>query len=311
MVKITIAALFIGLILFTSQFLLTKDEFAFHSKETKDQKITLENPPVYPTWNPNKTDVKGVADIFLAPTSKAALTYSISDEKVVYGSNIETRLPMASLTKVMTALIALEQGDKIYRVSETALVGENSMGLTAGEILTTEELLYGLLLPSGNDAAEVLAQGSIYGRKGFVDEMNNRAKQLEMYNTHFTNPSGLEGDGDQYTTTMDLLRLTKVAMQNSTFRKIVGTFEKELPYSNKHKYFHLYNETNLLTSYPGVIGVKTGFTWEAGLCLITFYEHDDTQIVGIILGSENRRQEMKDLLDYTLINLGKTPPIHE
>jgi len=307
-----ILAVVIAAVLFTTQIVLNKTQIFGPLTSINKAESEEEVSPLYPTWSPNIPQVGGIFDSKLVNTSKAALSYDITNEKIVYSKNIDEKLPMASLTKIMTAFLALEEGiDKKYTVTKSALVGENSMGLTAGEVLTAEELLYGLMLPSGNDAAEVLAHGSKWGREGFVKEMNKRANQLGMHDTNFTNPSGLEGDGEQYTTTLDLLKLTKLAMENPDFRDVVGTYEKVLPATQDHKYYYLLNDTNLLTSYPGVMGVKTGFTWEAGLCLVTYLEHNDRKIIAVILNSQNRRQEMKDLLDYTLRELEETPPVHE
>ena len=123
---------------------------------------------------------------------------------------------MASLTKIMTAIVALEnkRDDNTYIVSARALVGEDSMGLSPGEELSQEELLYGLMLPSGNDAAEVLASNYPAGRTMFIQAMNDKAKALGLVDTHFSNPSGLQGDGMQYTTASDLLVITRYALEN-------------------------------------------------------------------------------------------------
>lgn len=308
---ITVSILLAAAVFF-GQFLLSANNISLGSIFSQTVQLSEEG-KTFPSWNPFIPQVGGASTSRLNLSAKSALSYELNSDKLIFAKNIDEKLPMASLTKIMTAYLALEEGiDKRYRVSKSAAsVGENVMGLSEGEVLTLEELLYGLMLPSGNDAAEVIAEGSRYGREGFVEEMNKRAKDLGLNNTHFTNPSGLEGDGDQYTTAIDLLKLTKIAMENPTFRKVVGTYEIELPYSNNHKYFYLYNDTNLLTSYPGVKGVKTGFTWEAGLCLVTYLEQNDKKIIAVILNSQNRRQEMKDLLDYTLIELGETPPVHE
>lgn len=313
MLRKLLLALVIAGILFSLQIVLNKTQFFGHLTSASKVESEEEVDPLYPTWNPNIPQVGGVFDSKLVSTAKVALSYDLTSGEIVFSKNSNERLPMASLTKIMTAFLALEEGiDKKYVVSRSAAsIGENSMGLSEGEVLTLEELLYGLMLPSGNDAAEVIAEGSRYGREGFIKEMNQRAKQLEMYDTNFTNPTGLEGDGNQYTTAIDLLKLTKIAMENPDFRKVVGTYEKVIPYSENHKEFHLFNDTNLLTSYPGVIGVKTGFTWEAGLCLVTYLEHNDKKIIAVILNSQNRRQEMKDLLDFTLRELGEIPPQHE
>ena len=245
-------------------------------------------------------------------SAKSALTYDLTTNRVIFSKNQDERLPIASLTKVMTAIVALEnkKPDDKYVVKKSDLVGENSMGLTENEILTLEDLLYGLILMSGNDAAETIADNYSMGRSGFITAMNDKTKSLGLKNTNFTNPSGLEGDGDQYSTAEDLLVITKYAMNFPLFAKVAETFEYSIPYSFEHKAFYLQNETNLLTSYPGVKGVKTGFTPEAELCLITYLEHDNHKIIGVLLGSSNRREEMKGLLDYSIKALGSKPPPH-
>lgn len=245
--------------------------------------------------------------------AKSALSYDVTTGKTLYSKNVNERLPIASLTKIMTAIIALEHKNKDdrYSVLKQHLVGENSMGLTEGEVLSLEDLLYGLILHSGNDAAEVLAYHFPGGREAFIKAMNDKAISLGLKNTNFTNPSGLEGDGNQYSTAYDLLVITRYALENfPLFRKVVSTFEREIPYSKNHKYFYLQNETNLISSYSGVKGVKDGYTPEANLCLVTYLEYGGHKIIAVILGSNNRRQEMKDLLDYSLKSLGVTPPKH-
>ena len=246
-------------------------------------------------------------------SAKSALTYDLTTNRVIFSKNQDERLPIASLTKVMTAIVALEnkKPDDKYVVKKSDLVGENSMGLTENEILTLEDLLYGLILMSGNDAAETIADNYSMGRSGFITAMNDKTKSLGLKNTNFTNPSGLEGDGDQYSTAEDLLVITKYAMNFPLFAKVAETFEYSIPYSFEHKAFYLQNETNLLTSYPGVKGIKTGFTPEAELCLITYLEHENHRIIGVLLGSSNRREEMKELLDYSIKVLGSKPPPHE
>lgn len=247
-------------------------------------------------------------------SAKAAIAYDMTTDKTLYAKNPHTRVPMASLTKVMTAVIGMDHKliSNQYTVSKDYLVGENSMGLLPGETHTLENLLYGLILLSGNDAAETIANHFPTGRMNFIKAMNNKAKALGLKNTHFTNPSGLEGDGDQYSTPYDLLVITKYALENyPLFRKVASTVIKDIPATTTHQQYYLQNETNLLTSYPGVKGVKTGYTPEAGYCLITYLEHKDHKIIAVLLGSENRRQEMKDILDYSLKQEGLTPPKHE
>lgn len=260
-------------------------------------------------WEPNllNKNTKHTFDV----TALGAISYDMSTNTVLFAKNIDDRLPMASLTKIMTAVVALENMDlheKITISKEAATIGESSMGLTVGEVLTLENLLYGLILHSGNDAAEAIAQSSKFGKDGFLFLMNKKAEDIGLSNTRFTNASGLEGDGEQYSSAKELLILTRYALQNPTFAKIVATYQHDIPESKDNKAYTLYNETNLLTTYPGVKGVKTGFTNEAGMCLVTYLEHEGHKIIAILLNSQNRRQEMKDLLDYSLLSIGLTPP---
>lgn len=265
-------------------------------------------------WFPHLAQIMASEHNSMQLSAKAVLMYDLTSNVALFEKNSKQELPMASLTKIMTAIIALENtmGNDRYFVPKDALVGEDSMGLTPGEMLSLDELLYGLFLNSGNDAAEVLAAHFPGGRELFIQAMNDKAKSLGISHTHFTNPSGLQGDGNQYTTTYDLLVITRYALEN--FPKLISiasTVEWTIPQTSTHKAYYLFNETNLLTSYPGVKGLKTGYTPEAGLCLITYYEANGHRIVGILLNSENRRQEMKDLLDYSLTSLGIKPPVHD
>ncbi|HUQ85839.1 MAG TPA: D-alanyl-D-alanine carboxypeptidase family protein [Candidatus Limnocylindrales bacterium] len=261
----------------------------------------------FPKFDSSEKAVLGANDI----TAKSALVYDLSNNQTIYEKSASTKLPMASLTKIMTAIIALENKrvDDSYVVTAKDLVGEDSMGLTEGEVISFDELLHGLMLPSGNDAAEVFANNHPTGRDGFILDMNQKAKSLGLKDTNFVNPSGLQGDGDQHTTTYDLLVITRYALENfPEFAKVVATAEYSIPQNSFHKAFDLYNETNLLTTYEGVRGVKTGYTPEAGLCLVTYLDYGGHKIIGIILNSENRRTEMKTLLDYSLRKYGIAPP---
>ncbi len=258
-------------------------------------------------WLPQIDDSNN--EIGFAPniSARSALVYDLTTNQVIFAKNPKDKLPIASLTKVMTAIIALEnkRKDDRYLVVKDSLVGENSMGLALGEVLTIEELLYGLLLPSGNDASEVLADSFPSGREGFIKAMNSKAMTMGLRDSNFTNPSGLEGDGDQYSTAYDLLVITRYAISNfPLFNKIVATAQYSITETQTHKEYYLQNETNLLTSYPGVKGVKTGYTPEAGLCLITYLDYNGHQIISVLLGSSNRREEMKELLDYSLKKFG-------
>lgn len=245
--------------------------------------------------------------------ASSAISYDMTDDKLLFAKNSRSKLPIASLTKIMTAVVALEtQGvnDVIVVSHLAAAVGENSMGISEGERYTLKELLYGLMLPSGNDAAEAIAENSKYGRDNFILLMNKKAKDLGLTDTHFNNPSGLEDEGKQYSTAYDLMTISKYALLIPEFAEIVATYNYEIPYSEDHKYLDLYNETNLLTSYPGVKGVKIGFTNDAGQCLVSYLEYKGRKIIAVILNSPDRRDEMKKILDYSLRIQGIAPPPH-
>jgi len=262
-------------------------------------------------WQPHIP--KNIVTSKLELSAKSAISYELTTNSLLYAKDVDQRRPMASLTKIMTAIVALETMDieqKLTVTKTAAAIGESSMGLSEGEQLSLRELLYGLVLHSGNDAAETISQQSPYGKEGYVYLMNKKAEDLGLTDTRFTNPSGLQGDGDQYSTVKDLLVITKYALQNEEFAKIARTYQHAIPASPTNKEFSLFNETNLLTTYTGVRGVKTGYTDEAGMCLVTYLEYQGKKIIAVILNSENRRQEMKDLLDYSLLQLGVTPPSH-
>ena len=264
-------------------------------------------------WLPDFNSKSTVSIKMPEISARASLIYDLTTNKVIYQKNVKEKHPMASLTKIMTSIIALEnqKKDDKYKVTKKDLIGEDSMGISQGEILSLKELLYGLILHSGNDAAETLANNFPDGRKKFIEAMNNKVKALGLSDTNFTNPTGLEGDGKQYTTSYDLLVITRYAVINfPLFDKIVLTFNYNIPQTKTHKAYFLENETNLLISYPGVKGVKTGYTPEAGLCLVTYLDYKGHKIIGILLGSDNRRDEMKELLDYSLRSLGVEPPAH-
>ncbi|HSX18781.1 MAG TPA: D-alanyl-D-alanine carboxypeptidase family protein [Candidatus Saccharimonadales bacterium] len=236
-------------------------------------------------------------------SAKSAILVNYDTGEVVYSKSPNAQLAAASTIKIMTALLALENKnltDTITVSPKAATIGDDSMGTTEGEKLTVKELLYGLMLPSGNDAAVTLAEGTAGTEDAFVAKMNQRAKDLGLKDTLFINASGLDVDGqDQFTTAYDLVTIARYTWENyPEFRNIASTDHILIDANVTHKSFDLYNETNLLTTYPGVKGIKPGFTWNANWCLVTYAENGGKRLIGVILGSEDRRGEMKELLDY-------------
>lgn len=263
-------------------------------------------------WLPSIFSFFGSSDDIPELSARSALVYDLTTEETIYEKNASEKLPMASITKLMTAIVAIDhkKENNRYVVYPEALVGENVMGLSAGEVLTLEDLLYGVFMYSGNDAAETLAMNTM-DRGEFIETMNKKGRAIGLKNTNFTNPTGLQGDGDQHTTVYDLLVLSKYAVENyPEILKASSTPEHIIEGTNEHGTYELYNQLNLVTTYPGVKGLKDGYTPEAGLCLITYLDYEGHKIIGIILGSENRRDEMKSLLDYSLNSLGVAPPPH-
>lgn len=273
---------------------------------TKNNQVTLLD-----FWSPVVQQIHGDAGNLPDLTAQSVLMYDLTANKILYEKDPDVRRPMASLTKIMTAIIALDtpKPDDRYIVTKDDMVTGDDMGVSPGEVYDLQDLLYGLVLHSGNDAAEVLAHNYPGGRNAFIKAMNNKAKALGMLDTNYTNPTGLEGDGPQYTTTYDLLIATRYALEHyPLFAQVVSTATYTIPATSEHKEIDLSNETNLLTTYPGVEGVKTGYTPEAGLCLVTYLNYGGHKIIGIILNSQDRRNEMKSLLDYSLETVGVTPP---
>lgn len=242
-------------------------------------------------------------------TAKAAYFVEINSGEVLYQKNPSKKLPIASLVKIMTAILSLENknwDDRILISQKAALMEPDHMRLQAGEILTVKELLYGLFLVSANDAAEALAEEVVVNREEFIDQMNKKALQLGMKDTLFINPSGLQEEGrEQYSTAYDVVLMSRYAVKNLPgLLEISSTPHIILPQTETHQDYDLYSGINLLTTYPGVKGLKTGFTPEAGLTLITFAQKEGKGVLGVLLASENRREEARELLDYSFKKLG-------
>ncbi len=242
-------------------------------------------------------------------SAKSAFFIDSKTGEVLFAKEPNLKLPIASLTKIMTVLIALEHKniDDQFIVSQHAADMEpDKMLLVAGEKLTLEELLDGIFLISANDAAEVLAERSVESRDEFIKLMNTKAVQLGMKDTYFVNPTGLDEDeNNSYSTTYDLAILTRYLIRRHHL--ITEISQKEhiyLPQTQNHQDYDMYSGINLLTTYPGVIGFKTGYTPEAGLTLVTLARKDGHEIIGVLLGSQSRRDEARELLDYSFKKLG-------
>ncbi|HVA91671.1 MAG TPA: D-alanyl-D-alanine carboxypeptidase family protein [Chloroflexota bacterium] len=230
----------------------------------------------------------------------AALIYDEGTKRITFAVNQNTPLPMASTTKLMTALLVLEQGrlNTPTTVSaNAATVGGSTMNLYAGEVLTRRDLLYGLLLPSGNDAAVALAE-SVGGTEGqFVAMMNARCARLGCTHTHFTSPHGLDMPG-HYASARDLLRIVLADLHYATFRAIMGTRTYYIAPSSQNNPHYLVNLNEPLWWYPGVIGAKPGNTTNAGFCDVLVAKHGKHEVIVITLGMPDRYTDVRDLLNF-------------
>lgn len=257
-------------------------------------------------WFPGNTNVED-SD---APevSADAALFVDTNSGQVLYAKNPHKRLPIASLVKIMTVLVALEHKsmDDQYLISKQAADMEpDKMLLIPGEKLTLRELLDGIFLVSANDAAEALAEGTVGGRDEFIKLMNDQAKQLGMEDTYYANPTGLDEDtNNSYSSAYDLAVLTRYLIRRyPQVVDISSSVHIYLPQTANHQDYDMYSGINLLTTYPGVIGFKTGFTPEAGLTLITLIRKDGHEVIGVLLGSDDRRDEAREILDYSFQKL--------
>ncbi|MGM9571265.1 MAG: D-alanyl-D-alanine carboxypeptidase family protein [bacterium] len=242
-------------------------------------------------------------------TAKSAVVIEYETGKVIFAKNSEEKRAPASTTKIMTALVALdEMGDQLDILVPTsekaATIGESSIWLVKGEVLSLEDMLYGLLLNSGNDAAVAIAEKIGGSEAGFVQMMNAKAKSLGAKNTHFANPNGLPNK-DHYTTAADLAKITRCALHNPIFSSIVATKTKEIIWENHEWNRQLINTNKLLWHLDGANGVKTGYTEDAGHCLVSSAKRGDQQFICVVLNSANIWEDSKNLLEYAFANYKK------
>lgn len=218
-------------------------------------------------------------------SAKACVIIDEASGRILLSHNADIALPMASTTKVMTALLALEHGDLDAQVtcSRNAFgVPGTSIYLAEGETLTLREMLYGLMLASGNDAAMAIAEHIGGTVEDFCRMMTARAAELGCKNTVFLTPHGLPCEG-HYTTAYDLALIAREAMKHPEFREIVGTSRATIPWEGRSYDRVLNNKNKLLTTYEGTTGIKTGYTKKAGRCLVFGAERDSMRIIGVVL----------------------------
>lgn len=244
-------------------------------------------------------------DISAPPTTAASVIVQDAESKVImYSRNPDAVLLPASTTKIMTALVALDTYknlDTVLQVNNVDRAIGHTMELEFGERMSVRNLLYGLLIESGNDAAYTLAINSPGGYDAFISKMNEKAKSLDLNNTTYRNVSGVESPG-HVTTARDLATLASYAVQNPIFAEIVQT-QKILIKDVSGTYEHLLENTNeLLGTIKGLKGIKTGWTANAGECLVTLTEREGRQIIVVVLNSQDRFGDTSRLIEWAFAN---------
>lgn len=233
-------------------------------------------------------------------SAKAAVLISADTGEIIYERSSSQKLPMASTTKIMTVLLCLESGDLYEEFvvdSDAIKVEGSSMGLREGDIVTKYALCCGMLLPSGNDAANAAAVRIAGSIDAFADMMNDRAREMGLSRTFFVTPSGLEGEGHG-SSAYDMAILAREALRNETFREICSKTSIQLEFGNPPYKRWLKNTNKLLTMCDGVYGVKTGFTDEAGRCLVSACERDGMELICVTLNDRNDWEDHSKLYDY-------------
>lgn len=236
----------------------------------------------------------------IVTNSRAVILYDPSSGRIVHSKNERAKLQMASTTKIMTTVLTLESGDidEPFTVdSEAIKVEGSSMGLCEGDTVTKRTLCYGMLLPSGNDAANASAVAVAGDIGKFVDLMNKKAADLGLSSTHFVTPSGLDDfTSEHYSTAEDMAKLTAYALKNEIFREICSTPSISLDLGGRS--VTLYNTNKLLSSCDGVYGVKTGFTDKAGRCLVTACRRNGIDLICVTFGDPTDWIDHSKLYDY-------------
>jgi serine-type D-Ala-D-Ala carboxypeptidase (penicillin-binding protein 5/6) len=241
----------------------------------------------------------------LSIKATAAILMNSENGDVLYARNFNRSMAPASTTKIMTAIIAIEKGDlerKVVISATAAVIPGSSMYLRKGEVITLRNLLYGLLLSSGNDAATAIAETIAGTEKKFAVMMNEKARELGMLSTSFKNASGLPAVG-HYTTAYDLALLARYALKNPVFSEIVKTKTASIPASRSSRTSSLTNHNKLLWQYPYTTGIKTGYTRKAGKCLVASATQNEVTLISVVLKSDIMYNDSITLFDYGFNNI--------
>ena len=241
----------------------------------------------------------------ISTSARSAVLYVPETGSFLYSKNANQRLPMASTTKIMTALVALDR----TKLDDVVVIDESSVGiegssayLKVGDVLTMEELLYALLLQSANDAATAIAYYISGGIDSFSSLMNDKAASLGLKDTNFKNPHGLD-DSEHFTTASDLAIITAEAMKIDTFKSIVSTYKKSFCTDERSRTY--INHNKLLRMYDGCVGVKTGFTKKSGRCLVAAAERDGLTFITVTLDAPGDWNDHRAMFEHGFNSLKK------
>lgn len=276
---------------FVFTFLFQNTVLCFENDLKYDEELT--NEEIIETINSN-TELQ----IF----SKAALLYDREHDKILYEKNIDERIPNASTTKILTAIVAYENADinDVVEVSQkAATIGGSSINLKKGNKITINDLMKGLLICSGNDAAIAIAEHVGGSVENFCQMMNEKAKKIGAKNTNFVTPHGLDND-EHYTTARDLMLFSNYLLDIEYLAKIVNMREATIKIDDYTRGIHSTNE--MLSIYENANGIKTGYTSKAGRCLITSIEEKGRELISIVLGCDTKKQRTRESI--MLINYG-------
>ncbi len=242
--------------------------------------------------------------VVYADNKCAEIVMEVNSNRVLYSSNADIKKYMASTTKILTAITIIENMDlnkSVTITKDTVGVEGSSIYLEAGEILTVKELLYGLMLRSGNDCAETLAKACSTRIENFAELMNETAKKIGATNSNFVNPHGLHDD-NHYTTAFDLALISCYAIKNPIFKEIVSTKKITIPFTTRGYDRVLINKNKMLSEFEGATGIKTGFTKKAGRCLVTSCYRDGLELVCVVLNCPPMFERSKNLLSQSFSN---------
>lgn len=243
----------------------------------------------------------------IGTSAKGACVIDVESGEILFAENENKKLPMASTTKILTAIVLIENMDlsKTIKVDDSAVgVEGSSIYLKKGEEIKVIDLLYGLMLRSGNDSAVALAIACSGSEENFSKLMNEKAKQIGANSSSFTNPHGLD-DENHYTTAKDLALISAYAMKNEIFRKIVSTKMHVVEATNVSEKRFFQNKNKMLSSFEGACGIKTGYTKKTGRCLASAAQRDGKTLVCVVLSCPNMWQDSKNLLEFCFNKIKK------